>query len=877
MLRTKLRSFAGATAVALALAGTGSRASVQDVADDGGKGLWFIELDGSVDAFRQKAKASGLEFTERYVYKRVWKGLSVKASADAASLFGRLQGVKAVFPVLTVSRPPVETISPELAHALAMTGADAAQASGLTGAGIKVAVMDTGIDYHHPDLGGGFGSGNRVAFGHDFVGDRYNAAGSGGDLIPHPDDDPDDCAGHGTHVAGIVGADGDPATGGAVGVAPGVTFGAYRVFGCVGSTSADIMLAAMDRALDDGMDILNMSIGSAFQTWPQYPTAAGADFLVSQGMVVVASIGNSGASGVYSASAPGVGRDVIGVASIDNTHVNVESFIANPGGHVMGYTPLGGTATAEGPPAPPTTGTTPEIVFVGRGCVDGDLSTPGNQTDPYLADPAGKVALIVRGVCTFNEKYARAADAGAVGVMVQNSAPGIFFGGSVLSRGIFGVGISQADGNTLRGLPAPTATWTDDRIDVANPTAGLASSFTSFGLDAELALKPDIAAPGGLIRSTWPLEDIEAAGYATISGTSMASPHVAGAAALFLQAHPGASPDAVKTALQNSADPTVWSGNPGLGLPEFVHRQGAGLVDIDDAIEATTTVTPGKLSLGEGGSAAAPKTATLTIANHGSGDVTYDLTHQVAPATAATFPPINAFGSFASVTFTPSSVTVPAGSSATVGIRLTPPTAALRAYGGYLVVTPQGGGARLRVPYAGLSGDYQAIQVLAPGGCTLSPFPGIFKRGGETACTAPAPPAMPAKLDIAVTRQPEGAVFNVEDRTDRPVILYHRAHQSRRLEIRAVDVATDQWHLVAFADFVTRNAANGISFVNGGFSTYTWDGKRIFTNAAGKVHRLELPDGAYKLQIVVTKALAEADNPAHVETWTSPTINIVRN
>jgi subtilisin family serine protease len=99
-----------------------------------------------------------------------------------------------------------------------------------------------------------------VAYGYDFVGDAFT-----GENTPVPDDDPDDCHGHGTHVAGIVGA-----SGGIVGVAPDVTFGAYRVFGCTGYTWADIMIAAMEMALADGMDILNMSIGAAF-TWPQYP------------------------------------------------------------------------------------------------------------------------------------------------------------------------------------------------------------------------------------------------------------------------------------------------------------------------------------------------------------------------------------------------------------------------------------------------------------------------------------------------------------------------------------------------------------------------------------------------------------------------------
>jgi hypothetical protein len=81
---------------------------------------------------------------------------------------------------------------------------------------------------------------------------------------------------------------------------------------------------------------------------------------------------------------------------------------------------------------------------------------------------------------------------------------------------------------------------------------------------------------------------------------------------------------------------------------------------------------------------------------------------------------------------------------------------------------------------------------------------------------------------------------------------------------------------VAFADYVRRNATTGVSLVNDGFTTYTWDGKQIFANAAGRLQRKEVPAGLYQLQVVVTKALAEPGNPAHVETWTSPTINIIR-
>jgi subtilisin family serine protease len=868
----KHRFAAAAAAAALAVGGFGVF-GVQAATEDQSTGLWFVELTSSVDAFRGRAKATGIEFTERYVYKRIWKGLSVQATGDAASLLGKLEGVKAVYPVLTVTHAPVEAASPELIHALAMTGADVAQSElGLTGAGVKVAVMDTGVDYHHPDLGGGFGAGHRVVTGYDFVGDRYNAGGSGGALIPHPDNDPDDCNGHGTHVAGIIGASGDPAAGGARGVAPGVTFGAYRVFGCSGSTSSDIMLAAMERALEDGMHVLNMSIGSAFQTWPQYPTAVGADALVDAGVVVVASIGNSGANGVYSAGAPGVGRKVIGVASFDNSHVELPIFKVSADDTAIGYT---GAAAA---PEPPTAGSFP-MARTGTTTSTADACAPQD-----LGDLSGRVVLIRRGTCGFYEKSRRAQLAGAVGVVLYNNVAGRVnptvavpspvppaTDGQPVTIPV--VAISDAEGALINGRLASgpvTMTWTDETAIFPNQTAGLASSFTSFGLTAELGLKPNIGAPGGLIRSTWPLED---GGYATISGTSMSSPHVAGAAALFLQAHPAASPAAVKTALQNSADPVRWSGNPGLGFNEFAHRQGAGMLDIDDAIQATTTVTPSEFALGEG---TAAKVVSLTIANSSAADVTYTLSHTPALATGgSTFAP-GAFGSFAAVAFSSSSVVVPAAEARNVDVTITPPSGNLRVYGGHVVVTT-GDGTRYRVPYAGIVGDYQAIQVLATGGCALSPFPGIFKRGGETVCTSPAPPAVPTKLDIAVTRQPEGTTFNVEDRNDRPVILYHRAHQSRRLEIRAVDAATNESYLVAFSDYVSRNAANGISFVNGGFSTYTWDGKRIFTNTAGKLHRKELPDGAYKLQIVVTKALAEEGNAAHTETWTSPTVVIARH
>ena len=145
----------------------------------------------------------------------------------------------------------------------------------------------------------------------------------------------------------------------------------------------------------------------------------------------------------------------------------------------------------------------------------------------------------------------------------------------------------------------------------------------------------------------------------------------------------------------------------------------------------------------------------------------------------------------------------------------------------------------------------------------------MFKLGGQTTCVV----GPPASVLPGLTRQPNAAIYNVEQREDRPVLLFHLAHQSRRLEIRAVEELTGVSHLVAFSDYLPRNATNTLS---GGFASYVWDGKKLFTNPTGRVRRNELPEGLYRLQIVVTKALAEAGNAAHIETWTSPVLNITR-
>ena len=153
-------------------------------------------------------------------------------------------------------------------------------------------------------------------------------------------------------------------------------------------------------------------------------------------------------------------------------------------------------------------------------------------------------------------------------------------------------------------------TWTDQLASEPQPTGGLISSFSSYGLPPDLSFKPDLGAPGGSIRSTLPLEQ---GGYGNLSGTSMASPHVAGAVALLLEARPHTRPQEVRASCRTPPTRARGVGDPGLGFLDNVHRQGAGMLDIDDAILATTKIEPSALALGEGETGL--QTRTLRIEN----------------------------------------------------------------------------------------------------------------------------------------------------------------------------------------------------------------------------------------------------------------------
>jgi subtilisin family serine protease len=877
---TRLTLASSALALSLSLGVAHGQESVSAAGAENGN-LWFVELSGAPvadggklanvrnekAAFRNAATAAGIAYKERLSYDTLFNGFSIQVAPGDRAKISQLAGVKAMYPVEIIAAPNPERadeISPDMVAAINLTGAKQAQDSGLSGNGIKVGIVDTGIDIDHPAFGGSGTNGTtpfptaRVVSGYDFVGNNYNSGGTPAQQVPVPDPNPDDCNGHGTHVAGIVGGSG----GGIKGVAPGVTFGAYRVFGCTGSSSADVIVAALERAYADGMQVINQSLGAARQ-WPQYPTAQASSRLVNRGVIMVASIGNNGPGGsspdaLFAAGAPGVGDKVIGVASYDNAQL---SFTVS--GTPYGFNP------ASNSPLPPTSGSLPMgRTWTGAAPSPATSTTAVPTADGCNALPAGSFAgqavLIRRGTCSFYQKALNAQNAGAAAVVLYNNQTGAInatvAGSPAITIPV--VGITAAQGVTLHNLIAagPTSlTWTGNYVSWPFGTGGLISGFSSFGLSADLSLKPNIGAPGGSIVSAYPLEQ---GGVANLSGTSMSSPHVAGGVALILEARPRISSNAMRGRLQNSADPKNWSGSPGLGFLDYTHRQGAGMLDIMGTINATTVIEPSQLSVGE--SEFGPKTFTINVKNEGKTSVTYELGHLPALATGPNAPFVysstltgyNISGTFnapAAVTFSVPSITVPAGSSASFDVTIAAdaglPDRSI--YGGYVALTVPGQStAAYRVPFAGFKGDYQSTQVLTP---TANGFPWLAQLVGTSYFNRPA-----------------GGTYTMAG-SDIPYFLMHLDHHSRRIRLEAFDALTGKsWHRVSDDEYLTRNSTPA------GFFAFTWDGTTFTGKGKNASQWYTVPNGQYVVKVSVLKALGDENNPAHWETWTSPTITIAR-
>jgi minor extracellular serine protease Vpr len=550
----------------------------------------------------------------------------------------------------------------------AMIGATAlTRLTGADGRGMKIAVVDTGVDRTSPflapggfDYPAGFPKGPaaftspKVIVARSFPGPN---AGSKGRL-PFDPTEP-----HGTHVAGIAAGDAGtnapagsdhPALGGLSGVAPRAWIGNYRVFtvptpiGHVANTPE--IVAAFEAAVADGMDVINFSGGGAETDPANDALIAAVGNVAAAGVVPVIAAGNDRDDyGLGSVGSPGTAPDAISVAAVSNTH---------------DFAPAA-TVTAPGAPASlqripvsrgaggelPTAWARADQTVVDVGTISG---TDGRPVDPFLCGPAGNpnaghgtlparslagaIALVSRGICTFSSKVERARAAGAVGVLLVDNRPGE--ANSVPEQESLPTAmVADLDGAHLRAFMATSGGRTRMRFPAAvqEVLTGRGATITSFSsagpTDFGHRLKPDLSAPGGQILSSTPPQTTGST-FSVFDGTSMATPHVAGAAALLLELHRGWTARQVKSALVSTAA-AAWA-DTAQTQEAPVLLGGGGLVSLTAATVPRIFTDPTSLAYGDLDvrSSGQRQAALLTVSDAGGGAGTWQIELHAQAATA---------------------------------------------------------------------------------------------------------------------------------------------------------------------------------------------------------------------------------------------------
>jgi subtilisin family serine protease len=510
---------------------------------------------------------------------------------------------------------PVGDYQISLTETVPYIGAETVHGLGIRGAGVRVAVLDSGADYTHADLGG---SGNPADYaandpttladggfpnskfigGTDFVGSHWPlgstcAASSTGPLEPDADplDKPAagcvDQSGHGTHVASIIA--------GIQGVAPDAKLYAVKVCSATSTSCSGVaLIEGMEFAVDpngdgdpaDHVDVVNMSLGSNYGQPFDDDLSFAVDQATQIGVLTVAAAGNAGDK-PYIVSTPSAALTAVSVAQtavpsekLNRMHINSPA-VSNPDR----------IAIAQTWSAPLTVAITAPIQYGdgSGGNLDGCTSMPS-------ASATGKIVLINRGTCAFSIKISNAADGGALAAvigLIDGSQPFAgAFGGGDPSR-IPGFMISLADANAIRGAGANV---TFDPTNVVALVGSMVATSARGPMFQDHRIKPEIGAPGASVSS----EHGTGTGRTAFGGTSGATPMVAGSAALLKQFYTiigeASTPNRLKQALLDTAETNILAPSvPGGLVPDVVapiSRIGGGEVRVDRAVKATTTVNP---------------------------------------------------------------------------------------------------------------------------------------------------------------------------------------------------------------------------------------------------------------------------------------------
>ncbi|PEJ57098.1 hypothetical protein CN692_14500 [Bacillus sp. AFS002410] len=549
--------------------------------------------------FSSELKAKKNPYLIKRSYKKAFNGVSMTLPANKIKSLLKSNSVKAVYSDLQVQvEPPsiseTATTGKQAATHTMVTfpGVEKLHEEGYTGKGVKVGILDTGIDYNHPDLKDAFKG------GYDFVDNDndpmettyadWKKSGQA-ELATNGEAYYTE---HGTHVAGIIAGqgknDGDLSV---TGVAPGADIYSYRVLGPYGSGYTSAILAGLDKAVSDGMDVINMSLGANYND-PLYPTTIAVNNVVLAGVTAIVAAGNSG-SNMYSLGAPGNSPLAITVGASD-TSVTIPTYtgtLKSSTGDVSADLKLG--ALGLGDNVADFDGKTLQMVNVAYG-TEGSYWTGNVGTSPQI-DVKGKVILAQRGSIGLTQIIANAKARGAIGAVLYD-AP-VPNGDVYLGEGYGYIPtflISNAQGKALAAkLPSDGKTSLDfnfSNMKQLVTTGDKLAPFSSRGPSRVLYdIKPEVTAPGVSVFSTVPsyMHGADQIGnynyaYDRLSGTSMATPNVVGVAALIKQAHPDMTPSDVKATLMNTADP--------LSDKYSVYEVGAGHVNPYKAVHAQTEI-----------------------------------------------------------------------------------------------------------------------------------------------------------------------------------------------------------------------------------------------------------------------------------------------
>lgn len=513
------------------------------------------EREKVINALEKQVKSA--EVNREYDY--VFSGFSVELPGNEVIKLAEIPGVKAIYPnvhytvdVISAEEISKEAFSPAMMNSAPFIGANEAWETGYTGEGVTVAVIDTGVDYTHPDLVHAFGDYK----GYDFVDD---------------DNDPQEFPGeyHGTHVSGTVAANGA-----IKGVAPDAKLLGYRVLGPDGGTTEDVV-AGIEKAVQDGADVMNLSLGNTLNN-PDWATSIALDWAMAEGVVAVTSNGNAGPDN-WTVGSPGTSRDAISVGAtqlpynVYTSQISTAEGIEYPTAKVMGFP------------------SDEELLALNEGEYEFAYAGLGYPEDFEGQDFTGKIALMSRGELAFVDKAENAKSAGAIGAIIFNNVAGEH--ADVPGMAIPTIKTELSDGQKLLAELEAGNNKVSFNIEFDKPVGETIADFSSRGpVTLTWMIKPDVSAPGVNIVSTYP-----GGGYAALQGTSMASPHVAGAAALLLEKNPNWGTDNVKAALMNTAVDVI---NPSTGDAYEHNTQGAGSIRVVEALEADTLVAPGSHSFG---------------------------------------------------------------------------------------------------------------------------------------------------------------------------------------------------------------------------------------------------------------------------------------